>query len=125
MFTKISAVLLLAAVIAGCTSQPTGQSTTNSTSSLSQTSVSAETETFTVAELKAFDGKGGNKCYVAVSGKVYDLTDSPLWVDGVHQTSEGRAKCGEDLTQVFNTFAPDSHKQSNYPSQYPQIGVLE
>lgn len=53
------------------------------------------------SELASFDGKNGNKCYVAVSGRVYEIKNSSLWVDGIHTESEGEASCGRDLTSVI------------------------
>lgn len=50
-------------------------------------------------ELSQADGKNGNKCYVAISGTVYEIKNSSLWVDGEHTTSNGEANCGRDLTQ--------------------------
>jgi predicted heme/steroid binding protein len=51
-------------------------------------------------ELKRYDGKAGRKAYVAVSGKVYNVTDSPLWNDGDHQ---GEHQAGCDLTEALKT----------------------
>jgi predicted heme/steroid binding protein len=50
---------------------------------------------FTPEELKQYDGKEGRRAYVAVKGKVYDVTDSYLWIDGDHQ---GQHAAGKDLT---------------------------
>jgi len=46
-------------------------------------------------ELAKFDGREGRKALVAVSGKVYDVTDSPLWEGGLHQEQH---RGGTDLT---------------------------
>jgi predicted heme/steroid binding protein len=51
---------------------------------------------FTLEELKKCDGKDGRPAYVAYKGKVYDVGDSFLWVDGDHQ---GEHEAGEDLTE--------------------------
>jgi len=50
---------------------------------------------FTLDELKQYDGKEGRRAYMAYQGKVYDVTDSPLWVNGDHQ---GLHEAGRDLT---------------------------
>ncbi len=56
----------------------------------------------TQAELAKNDGKDGTKCYVAVSGTVYEVSeDSPYWQNGSHTTSEGQASCGRDLTEAI------------------------
>lgn len=40
---------------------------------------------FDEAELKKFDGSTpGNPIYVAYKGKVYEVTNSPLFIDGMH-----------------------------------------
>jgi predicted heme/steroid binding protein len=42
-------------------------------------------KTFTADELKEFDGsEPGKPVYFAYQGKVYDATDHPLFVDGMH-----------------------------------------
>jgi len=46
-------------------------------------------------ELKKYDGKSGQKAYVAADGKVYDVTGSRLWKHGQHMR---RHLAGEDLT---------------------------
>lgn len=56
---------------------------------------------YTTAELAAFDGKNGAKCYVAVDGVVYEIEQGRLWKDGQHTTSQGQAECGKDLTETI------------------------
>ena len=55
------------------------------------------TQKFTVEELATYDGKNGNKAYIAVSGKVYDVTNVGEWNNGSHQG----VSAGKDLTQVI------------------------
>lgn len=50
---------------------------------------------FTVSQLKEFDGKEGRPAYVALKGKVYDVSDSHLWETGNHI---GVHTAGLDLT---------------------------
>jgi len=57
---------------------------------------------FTLEELKQYDGKDGRPAYVAYKGKVYDVTDNYLWIDGDHQ---GEHSAGVDLTEEM-TRAP-------------------
>ncbi len=53
---------------------------------------------FDDAELKKFDGSNpSNPIYVAYKGKVYDVTTSPLFIDGMH--FEHYAGC--DLTDYM------------------------
>lgn len=58
-------------------------------------------EQLTTEELSRFDGKAGNKCYVAVSGNVYLISNSSSWVNGIHLDSKGKASCGKDLTEAI------------------------
>ncbi len=59
-------------------------------------------------ELKAADGKDGNDCLVAVDGTVYRISDFSLWQNGKHTSSDGRAYCGADMSQVINE-SPHGH----------------
>lgn len=56
---------------------------------------SMEQRRFTISELKEFDGKEGRPAYVAVKGKVYDVSNSRLWKEGRHP---GTHVAGLDLT---------------------------
>ena len=47
-------------------------------------------------ELRQFDGREGRRALVAVNGKIYDVTASERWRDGLH---EGEHNAGADLTQ--------------------------
>ncbi len=54
---------------------------------------------FTEDELKEFDGsEEGKPIYFAYNGKVYDATDSPLFMEGMH--FEHPAGC--DLTEYMD-----------------------
>jgi predicted heme/steroid binding protein len=57
---------------------------------------------FTLEELKHYDGREGRPAYIAYKGKVYDVTDSFLWIEGDHQ---GQHVAGKDLTEEM-AFAP-------------------
>ncbi len=50
---------------------------------------------FTPKELASFDGKNGNPTYICVEGKVYDVSGSSLWIEGVHMDGHF---AGSDLT---------------------------
>jgi len=54
-----------------------------------------EKRRFTIFDLKEFDGKEGRPAYVALKGKVYDVSNSPLWKTGKHPGAHG---AGLDLT---------------------------
>ncbi|PKN12104.1 MAG: hypothetical protein CVU69_09175 [Deltaproteobacteria bacterium HGW-Deltaproteobacteria-4] len=49
----------------------------------------------TKAELARFDGQEGRKAYVAVNGKVFDVTASSYWQGGNHQNAH---HAGMDLS---------------------------
>ncbi len=55
----------------------------------------SEERKFTLEELAKFNGKNGNRAYIAYQGKVYDVTDSSFWMDGDHL---GAHQAGKDLT---------------------------
>jgi predicted heme/steroid binding protein len=48
----------------------------------------------TLEELALFDGRNGNKAYVAVNGIIYDVTNSSLWSNGGHNGF----RAGQDLS---------------------------
>jgi predicted heme/steroid binding protein len=72
---------------------------------------------FTLQELKKFDGKEGRQAYIAYKGKVYDVSDNFLWVEGDHQ---GEHAAGEDLTEAMSR-APHAE---DVLERVPLIGVL-
>lgn len=56
-------------------------------------------KTFTLEELAHFDGKKGRPAYIAYRGKVYDVSESFLWMGGRHQALH---EAGKDLTDVLD-----------------------
>ena len=72
---------------------------------------------FTLEELKQYDGREGRPAYIAYKGKVYDVTDDFLWVDGDHQ---GQHVAGKDLTDEIS-IAPHGEETLD---RVKQIGVL-
>jgi len=85
---------------------------TNSTGNDISSSQSSE-KTFTLEELKKYDGKNGNASYVAVDGDVYDLNS--IFKSGVHFEHIA----GQELTNAFYT----RHAKSAI-SKYPIVGKL-
>ena len=73
-------------------------------------------------ELARNDGKNGHKCYVAVDGTVYLIENSPLWVEGRHETSNGRATCGRDLSEVIK-LSPHGKSKLNLLTVVGQLGA--
>ena len=58
-------------------------------------SMGDELKKFTLNELKKYDGREGRPVYIAYNGKVYDVSESFLWMEGDHQ---GQHVAGKDLT---------------------------
>jgi predicted heme/steroid binding protein/uncharacterized membrane protein len=52
----------------------------------------------TLEELKAFDGKDNRPAYFAFQDKVYDVSESEFWKEGIHFE---RHRSGEDLTEFL------------------------
>lgn len=71
---------------------------------------------FTLEELAQYNGKNGTS-YVAYQGKVYDVSSSYLWKNGVHKGHSA----GKDLTDELN-------KSPHGPKViygYPVVGTLK
>jgi predicted heme/steroid binding protein len=49
----------------------------------------------TKEELAGYDGREGRKAYVAVNGKIFDVTASPYWQRGNHRDAH---QAGTDLS---------------------------
>ncbi len=71
---------------------------------------------FSKEELKLYDGRTG-VILIAVEGKVYDVSRSYQWRQGVHQVMH---RAGQDLTKDLDT-APHG---PDVMEKYPVIGVL-
>lgn len=74
----------------------------------------------TKKQLSEFDGLNGHPAYVAVSGMIYDLTQSRLWRGGEHAPSQGQAMAGQDLTEVLKK-SPHGDK---HLKDFPVVGWL-
>ena len=71
-----------------------------------------ESKFFTLDQLRQFDGKAGRPIYVAVNGKVYDVSQSGLWTDGDHQ---GMHYAGADLTREISDAPHDEEALTRFP----------
>lgn len=56
----------------------------------------------TLEELSAFNGKDGERAYVAVEGIIYDVTDVDAWQNGMHNG----VVAGKDLTDEIMNQSP-------------------
>jgi predicted heme/steroid binding protein len=63
---------------------------------LKGTFLAKEPRKFTLKELEEYNGKDGKPAYIACKGKVYDVSESSLWLDGDHL---GTHQAGKDLTK--------------------------
>ncbi len=70
-----------------------------------------DTGNFTLDELHAFDGIGGNKAYVCVDGVVYDVSDSAPWKGGRHM----RHLAGFDMSQAIRQAPHGPEKLETMP----------
>jgi hydroxylamine dehydrogenase len=74
-------------------------------------------EQITSDMLSYFDGKDGRRAIIAVEGKLYDVTGSRVWQEGVHL---GRHQAGQDLTEALK----DAPHKSEMLDRIPVIGQL-
>ncbi len=79
--------------------------------------MSEQPKKFTLEELAKNDGKNGNPAYIAYKGKVYDVTEANLWIEGNHM---GEHDAGKDLTEGM---IASSHGESVLESM-KLVGVL-
>lgn len=73
---------------------------------------------FDIAELEKYDGSDGRPVYVAYNGKVYDISGSKLWRNGLHMK---RHHAGRDLT----TDIQGAPHEPDVLERFPQVGTLK
>ena len=73
---------------------------------------------FDIAELEKYDGNDGRPVYVAYKGKVYDISDSKLWRNGLHMK---RHHAGQDMT----TDIQGAPHEPDVLERFPQVGTLK
>ncbi len=66
----------------------------------------------TLEELAQFDGRDGRDAYVAVQGKIYDLSSSKLWKQGAHVRKH---LAGGDLTEALKKAPHGPEKLEGFP----------
>ncbi len=59
-------------------------------------------------ELQENNGKNGKPAFIAYKGKVYDVSESSMWIEGDHM---GMHEAGKDLTAELED-AP--HREENF-----------
>jgi predicted heme/steroid binding protein len=77
-----------------------------------------EKEKLTSEELAKSNGGGGEKTFVAVGGRIYDVSESDLWEDGDHM---GAHDAGTDLTDELE----DAPHGAEVLENFPVVGELE
>ncbi len=78
----------------------------------------ASPEEITLETLASYDGEEGTRAIVAVGSKLYDVTNSQLWRDGVHMK---RHQAGHDLTEALK----DAPHGEELLDRVPMVGELE
>ena len=73
---------------------------------------------FDEAELAGYNGENGKPVYVALKGKVYDVSESKLWRNGIHMK---RHDAGGDLTTDIQA-APH---EADVLERFPHVGILK
>lgn len=101
------------------TKSNTNSNTNNKTSENSSNITDSTTvdQTFTLDQLKSYNGKDGSYAYVAVDGVIYDVTNATRWKNGNH---EDGIVAGVDLTASF----PNAPHGKEVLTNLPVIGSL-
>ncbi len=110
---------LPSSAVATDTAAPTATAAPTTTAAPTATAAEVTLPVFDAAELAKYDGQNGNRAYVAVEGKVYDVTDVPQWANGSHF---GKFQAGKDLTTEIETLSP--HGVSKLDS-VPIVGLYQ
>jgi predicted heme/steroid binding protein/uncharacterized membrane protein len=86
------------------------------------------------SELEKNNGKDGQPAYVAVEGKVYDLSSSQLWDGGSHMNTHEAGKelslaiqaapHGMEVLEKFGTVGELAEVEESKPSEFPQPPAL-
>lgn len=96
-----------------------GTETSGASAESSAGETSSELKSFTVDELAKYTGKDGTRAYIAIDGKVYDVTDVSQWKDGEHVN--GKFEAGRDVTEELKNLAPHDISKMN---GVPIVGTL-
>jgi hydroxylamine dehydrogenase len=77
------------------------------------TAAGAATDAITQESIALLDGREGHKAVVAVDGKLYDVTASRLWKEGMHMRKHS---AGQDLTDALKGAPHGSEVLERVPS---------
>ena len=92
-------LLTACATPAPATPQTTAQATDVAPQATATAVETVALKVFDAAELAKFDGQNGNPAYVAVDGKVYDVSNVAAWRGAVH--AGGTVRAGLDQTEAL------------------------
>lgn len=73
---------------------------------------------FDADTLSQYDGKDGNKAYIAVDGVVYDVSNYDAWPEGEHNG----VVAGTDATEAFSESSPHTEE---FLAELPIVGRFE
>ncbi len=71
----------------------------------------------TLEELKTYDGTNGNPAYIAIDGKIYDVSVIPNWDGGSHHGF----KAGNDLTKEMKEISPHGVSKLQFVEE---VGII-
>jgi predicted heme/steroid binding protein len=71
----------------------------------------------TIEELLSFDGKEGRPAYIAYNGSIYDVSNSGIWLNGIHFFKH---PAGIDLTEYLKKAPHDEDRVL----RMPKIGII-
>lgn len=97
---KLFLMFSISILLFGCAAEPAVDQPETPTTEGESTETNSELLQLTIDELAAFDGKGGNKAYVAVDGNVYDVTNNRKWLNGDHEDGMSAVR---DLSEFISS----------------------
>lgn len=71
----------------------------------------------TLEELKQYDGSDGKPAYIAIDGKIYDVSVIPNWSGGSHNGF----KAGNDLTEEMKEISPHGVSKLQFVDE---VGII-
>jgi len=110
-------VLFTAFLLVACESESSPLIPNDETSEDDEMNENGEMIYLTLEQLAEFDGREGRKAYIAVNGKIYDVTNSLRWPNGNHNGYQA----GQDLTDAIMNSSPHGIRTLD---NVPMIGYL-
>lgn len=93
-FRIIPLTAIIVSIFISCSNNTANKQNTPESTVSPKTQGETILKSFTIDELKQYNGQNGNAAYVAIDGNVYDVTNNELWRNGKH----GGYNAGKDLT---------------------------